>query len=242
MNDYADSKTGVDWSDSHFYKFFGGSKMIQQGLLSEKWYLKASLICAACAVLALTALFLLIGEPIILIISFASIILGWMYSHKPAALSHRCLGEVAIFIFFGLVPLGAGFYLQSGVIFPAKVVYASLPYSFLITAILFANEIPDLYSDLAANKRTWVSITGLEHAYILYIVLQIAGLISVIFCILRGIFASWTFVSVLFIIPAIKAALIIRRFPHDKLMLIKSSKITITEHAFVGIILLGGSV
>ena len=44
INDYADSRSGVDWQDLKEYNFFGGSKLIQKGILSENWYKNVALI------------------------------------------------------------------------------------------------------------------------------------------------------------------------------------------------------
>jgi len=49
LNDYADAKSGVDWRDRNFYKFFGGSKLIQEKVLSESFYLCAAVIFALLA-------------------------------------------------------------------------------------------------------------------------------------------------------------------------------------------------
>jgi len=56
MNDYADSKSGVDWQDRKFYKFFGGSKLIQEGILSEQFYLKSAIFCFILAFICISLL------------------------------------------------------------------------------------------------------------------------------------------------------------------------------------------
>lgn len=44
INDYADSLSGADWQDRQFWKFFGGSKFIQEGILSPQWYLVSAIL------------------------------------------------------------------------------------------------------------------------------------------------------------------------------------------------------
>ncbi|MGD9015680.1 MAG: prenyltransferase, partial [Candidatus Omnitrophota bacterium] len=85
LNDYADSKSGVDWQDRKWYTFFGGSKLIQEGELSEKFYFYAAMICFAIAAVCILMLSLFLRN--FSIIGFYALILflGFSYSHKPPA-------------------------------------------------------------------------------------------------------------------------------------------------------------
>ena len=56
INDYYDSKNGVDWKDRRFYGFFGGSKLIQEGVLPERFYLKGAILCAILALFCVISL------------------------------------------------------------------------------------------------------------------------------------------------------------------------------------------
>lgn len=242
INDYADSRSGVDWNDLHYYGLFGGSKLIQSGLLSERWYKNAAIFFASLAVLFITLISLMLGDRVVLGLAIGAGVLGWMYSLRPFALSHRALGEPLIFCLFGIVPFGAGFYLQTQIFFPPEILIASLPYGFLITAVLFANEIPDYVSDRAAGKRTWVSLCGPERAFLVYGLLQLGAFVALMFCISRRLYAPWVLISLVAIIPLIKALRIMRLFPYDKERLVLSSRITVAEYNCIGLILILGGV
>ncbi|MDD5584230.1 MAG: prenyltransferase, partial [Candidatus Omnitrophica bacterium] len=93
INDYADSKTGADWHDTNFYKFFGGSKLIQEGILSEIFYLKASLFCFCVAFVSVCVLAVIFRNISVLGFYLLIVFLGFSYSLKPLQLSYHRLGE-----------------------------------------------------------------------------------------------------------------------------------------------------
>lgn len=101
INDYADSKSGGDWQDKKFYSFFGGSKLIQEGVFSERFYLKAAIFFAAFACVCVIALAWILKKYSVISIFTAIIFLSWSYSHKPLQFSYHRLGELIILILFG---------------------------------------------------------------------------------------------------------------------------------------------
>ena len=56
INDYADSKSGADWQDKKFYTFFGGSKLIQEGVFLETFYFWAGIFCFSLASICISLL------------------------------------------------------------------------------------------------------------------------------------------------------------------------------------------
>jgi len=89
INDYADSKSGADWQDRKFYNFFGGSKLIQEGILSEKFYLNAAVICFIIASLSIVLLAVILQSLLIIGLYFLILFLAWSYSIKPLAFSYH---------------------------------------------------------------------------------------------------------------------------------------------------------
>ena len=131
----------------------------------------------------------------------------------------------AHFIHTGLFPTLQGFFM-------------SLPMGFLVTSILFVNEIPDVQDDRDAKKYTWVSVSGPDKAWLWYLALMSAAFLSVLVNVARGYLSPFALVSLILLIPGIKAASIVRTQYRDKLKLIASSKLTIAVHSMVSSILI----
>jgi len=238
INDYADSRTKADWQDKNFYKFFGGSKLIQQGIFREGFYLKAAISFALLGVMAVIFLALVKRSPMVVWLYILIIFLSWSYSHWPLRFSYHRLGEIFIFVLFGPVIVMGGYYIQSSVFPDLRSFLLSLPFGFLTTAILFSNEVPDYKSDKACAKFNWVSLVGPEGAYFVYFLLIGLGLLAILINVLLGYLKSWALISFLAILPAIKAGIILKRFPADKNRLVESSKLTIAIHSLVSLIII----
>lgn len=238
INDYADSKSGADWMDLRFYAFFGGSKLIQENVLAEKFYLHAAVFFALVSLISVVALSVLLQSVSVLGFFLAILLLAWSYSTKPLQLSYHRLGEFIIFILFGPALVMGGYFIQTK-IFPAKeALLISLPIGFLVTAILFANEIPDFPDDTLAGKFTWVSISGQKNAYLIYYALVFFAFLSVALNLMSGYQGIFALSAFIFILPAMKAARILKSSFQDKLKLMESSQLTIAVHAMVSIALI----
>jgi len=240
INDYADSKSGVDWQDRNFYGFFGGSKLIQEAVFSEKFYLYSSITCFALAFLCVISLALILQSISVVIFYLIVLFLAFSYSKGPIQFSYRRLGEIIIFLLFGPVPVMGGYFIQTKMFPDLRSLILSLPFGFLTTAILFANEIPDFKDDIKAGKFTWVSITGPAQAYILYYVLVFLAFSSIALSVFMGYSKAVVLFSFVFIILALKAAGILSEYYDDKARLTKSSKLTIDLQTFVGTVLIIG--
>jgi len=240
INDYADSRSGVDWQDRNFYKFFGGSKLIQENVLAEKFYLKAALIFALISSLCVILLSLALQSLSVIWMYLAIIALSWSYSERPLQFSYHRWGEFFIFILFGPVLVMGGYFIQTGIFPDLRSFMLSLPFGFLTTAILFANEVPDFREDKNAGKLTWVSISGPQRAFLIYYLLIILAFLAIIVNILLGYLGIQSALSLAFIIPAHKAAIILKRYPTDKMRLVESSKLTIAVQSLVSLVLITG--
>jgi 1,4-dihydroxy-2-naphthoate octaprenyltransferase len=137
------------------------------------------------------------GLPILLI-GLASIAAGILYTGGPYPFGYYGLGDVFVFVFFGLVAVTGTYYVQAAAAaplfpltpppdtIPATAVIASLPMAALITNILVVNNIRDLESDRAAGKHTlavYLSYTGSRTEFIGLLVL--AYLVPLWFVLLR---------------------------------------------------------
>lgn len=242
LNDYADSKSGADWHDPKHYGFFGGSKLIQDGIFSERSYALWSGSFFALAIAAVLALAILMKSPAIICYSAAIIFFAASYSCKPLALSYRRCGEFVIFVLFGPALVMGGYYIQTGIFPEPRSFLLSLPFAFFTTAILFANEVPDQVDDTKAGKYTWVSVVGNKRAYLLYIFLIVMAYASILANVIAGILRPAALVSFIFIILAVKAAGIIKAYPLEKARLVGSSKLTVMLQGLASLILILGVV
>jgi len=238
INDFADSRSGADWQDKNSYNFFGGSKLIQEGKLSEGFYFKTSLVFSALALFCVLALWLRLGKISCLFYYLIILFLGWSYSQKPLALSYCRLGELVIFLLFGPALVMGGYFIQTGIFPDLTSFLLSLPAGIFTVNILFANEIPDYPDDSKCKKLNWVSCCGQSKAYILYFILCILGFGAIILNISIGNLSKFALLTLIAAIPALKAGIILKQDYKDKLKLINSSKLTIAVHTLVSVILI----
>lgn len=238
INDYADSKSGADWQDKKFYEFFGGSKLIQADIFSEKFYLNLAILFAVISTLSVIFLALALKSWLVIVLYAVIIILGWSYSGKPFQFSYNRFGEVIIFILFGPVLVMGGYFIQTGIFPDLKSFMLSLPFGLLTTAILFVNEVPDYQEDRKSGKFTLVSMTGQRKAYIIYYFLALSVFLSIGLSIKQGYLNYFSLLSIICVLPVFKTINILKKYPEDKIRLIESSKLTIMLQTFISIILI----
>lgn len=242
INDYADSKSGADWHDKKYYSFFGGSKLIQEKVFSERFYLFASVVCFSLAFSCIVFLSVILKSMFIIVIYLAILLLAASYSEKPLRLSYHRAGEMIIFLLFGPALVMGGYFIQTRIFPTIEAFILSLPFGFLTTAILFANEVPDFPEDRKAAKFTLVCVSGPDKAYFLYYTLIFCAFFSIILSVVFGYLKPIALISLIFIAPAIKAAKILKKFYADKMRLIESSKLTIAVQTLVSIVLIIGAI
>jgi 1,4-dihydroxy-2-naphthoate octaprenyltransferase len=146
-NDAVDFLHGADTAQRR-----GPTRVTASGLLSPRQVLIGSYVCFGIAALAGAYLIILRGWPIMLA-GLLSIAAGVAYTANPFRLGYRGLGDLFVFIFFGVIAVVGSDYVQTGSIRPAAVL-ASVPVGLLATAVLVANNVRDIDTDRAAGKRT----------------------------------------------------------------------------------------
>ncbi|MEI7552465.1 MAG: 1,4-dihydroxy-2-naphthoate polyprenyltransferase [Verrucomicrobiota bacterium] len=95
------------------------------------------------------------GGPWLLLVGLASILCGVAYTGGPWPLAYHGLGDLFVFLFFGLVAVGATYFVQAGTL-GADVWLAAVPVGLLAANILIVNNYRDMETDAAAGKRTLV--------------------------------------------------------------------------------------
>lgn len=163
-NDYFDHVKGVDSHDRQ-----GPLRVTQSGLIPPESVRLGMILTFALA--ALVGLYLVyVGGWPILIVGIASILSALAYSGGPYPLASHGLGDLFVFIFFGLVAVGGTYYVQA-LELPLNILLAAAPMGMLITAILVVNNIRDIETDRSAGKRTLAVMLGKRWSRVEYVLL-----------------------------------------------------------------------
>jgi 1,4-dihydroxy-2-naphthoate polyprenyltransferase len=166
-NDYFDHVKGVDTGER-----LGPVRVAAAGLISLPHLRLAIALDFALAVLIGTYLVAAGGWPIVAI-GVASILAALGYSGGPRPLASLGLGDLFVFLFFGLAGVCGTYWVQAHAL-TAAVVVAALPVGALITAILVVNNLRDIATDARAGKRTLAVTLGRAGARIEFALL-VAG-------------------------------------------------------------------
>jgi 1,4-dihydroxy-2-naphthoate octaprenyltransferase len=145
-NDYSDFKRGAD---AHRV---GPARVTQSGLVEPARVKRAALVAFGIAMLLGLALTLLSGWPL-LVVGILSVASGWLYTGGPWPLGYHGLGDLFVFLFFGLVATCGTVYAQALVV-PAQAWSAAAAVGALATAILVVNNLRDRETDARVGKNT----------------------------------------------------------------------------------------
>ncbi len=174
-NDLGDFQRGADIRER-----VGPLRVTSAGLLSPR-EVKAGMF-AVFGLAALCGVYLIVlgGWPI-LAVGLLSIFAAIAYTAGPLPFGYYGLGDLAVFIFFGLVAVVGTFYVQAGHVTPL-VWLAALPMGALVTNILVVNNIRDVDTDARVGKRTLAVLLGRRGARLEYIaLLALAYAVPVVF-------------------------------------------------------------
>lgn len=174
VNDVGDESGGTDrQNDDRIYPYTGGSRFIQQNIMDARAMARLGTGLMITAALAGLLLFSLKG-PLVLAFGVVGILLGVIYSVGPVRLAGSGLGETAVAVAFGVLPVTGAAWLQSGTLDSAVVLY-SIPVSMWVAAILLINEVPDIRADGDNGKRTLPVRLGLKTTSVFYLSLHITA-------------------------------------------------------------------
>ncbi|QFU21900.1 1,4-dihydroxy-2-naphthoate polyprenyltransferase [Shewanella eurypsychrophilus] len=160
-NDYFDFKSGIDTDER-----LGPVRVSQSGLLAPEKVRNAMIMCLVLALIVGSYLIYHGGWPIAFL-ALAAILGALGYSGGPYPLASHGLGEVAAFIFFGLVAVVGSYFLQAGETSIAAWILGSA-IGFLNAAIMLVNNTRDIDTDVKAGKQTLAVRIGLGQARVLY--------------------------------------------------------------------------
>ncbi|MBV9195485.1 MAG: 1,4-dihydroxy-2-naphthoate polyprenyltransferase [Solirubrobacterales bacterium] len=146
-NDYSDARRGADTEDR-----LGPVRVTAGGLVPPRRVLVATYLTFGVAVLAGVYLIVVAGWQLLLV-GAASILAGVLYTGGPRPYGYEGLGEVFVFLFFGIVAVAGSYFVQVKHL-QWEAFALAVPVGLLAAAILVVNNVRDIASDRRAGKRT----------------------------------------------------------------------------------------
>ncbi len=191
-NDYSDGIRGTD-ADR-----VGPFRMVGSGAAAPKTVKAAAFAAfgvagAAGVVLAAMTSWWLIP------VGAVCVLAAWFYTGGPRPYGYAGLGELFVFVFFGLVAVLGTTYVQAGRV-SLTAVAAAIGVGLLACALLVANNLRDVHTDPAAGKRTLAVVLGEQLTRRVY-VLMIAGAFLAV--VVVGIRHPWCLIALAAAIPAV---------------------------------------
>jgi 1,4-dihydroxy-2-naphthoate octaprenyltransferase len=180
LNDYFDARNGSDAGNSErLFPFTGGSRLIQNGVLSMRatgilgYLLLASVIPAGVWLAARST-------PELIFVGLAGLLVGWAYSAPPLQLASRGLGEIAVICGWTLIVIGTDLVQRGRLAFAPLA--AGLAFALLVANLLYINQFPDVRADARAGKRTVVVRLGVARARWGYGALAVLAALWILAC------------------------------------------------------------
>ena len=167
VNDFADGQRGTD------DRRVGPVRLVGSGLATVGEVKRAALVAGGVAALAGLALAVAVG-PELLVVGACSLAAGYLYTGGPKPYGYLGLGEVFVFVFFGLVATVGSAYVQLERI-SGLAVAAAIPVGLLATALLVVNNLRDIPTDVVAGKVTLAVRLGDRDTRSLYAALLIGA-------------------------------------------------------------------
>jgi 1,4-dihydroxy-2-naphthoate polyprenyltransferase len=198
-NDYSDGIRGTDDVRAGPLRLVG-SKAASPAAVRTAAFASFGVGAVAGLVLVATSGWWLIA------VGAAAIVAAWFYTGGSRPYGYYALGEVSVFVFFGVVAVLGTTYVQLGR-FTWPSVAAAVGIGAIICAILVANNLRDIPTDTASGKRTLAVVVGDTNSRRLYGALLRAALLALVWL---AILEPWTLLGLVALAPATRAYLPIR--------------------------------
>jgi len=166
-NDYSDHVRGADAAR------VGPLRAASSGIVSPGQVRWAAIAAFSVAAITGVALSLAVDWRLVLV-GAACLLAGWLYTGGPRPYGYLGLGEVFVFLFFGLVATVGTAYVETGRV-TTLAVLMGCGVGFMATAILVLNNLRDIETDAAAGKRTLATRIGRRPTRVLLLALVCAA-------------------------------------------------------------------
>ena len=189
-NDYSDARRGADTEDR-----LGPVRVTAGGLLPPRRVLVGTWVAFGIAVAAGAYLIAIAGWEL-LAVGAASILAGVLYTGGPRPYGYAGLGEVFVFLFFGVVAVAGSYFVQTEEL-RWEAFALAVPVGLLAAAILVVNNVRDADTDRRAGKRTLAVRLGTPYARRLFVAMVAVALASPLVIWAAGGVEAWALLSLL---------------------------------------------
>jgi 1,4-dihydroxy-2-naphthoate octaprenyltransferase len=183
-NDYSDARRGADTEDR-----LGPVRVTAGGLMPPRQVLVGTYVAFGIAVAAGAYLIAIAGWQL-LVVGAASILAGVLYTGGPRPYGYEGLGELFVFLFFGVVAVVGSYYVQT-----EKLIWEafalSVPVGLLASSILVVNNLRDIETDRRAGKMTLAVRLGRVRTRRLFAVMLLVAFIAPVVIWLAGGLSAW---------------------------------------------------
>jgi 1,4-dihydroxy-2-naphthoate octaprenyltransferase len=185
-NDYSDGRRGTD------AERVGPMRLVGSGAATPRQVLAAAGLAFGVAALAGLVLAALCSWWLIAV-GAVCIAAAWTYTGGPLPYGYRALGEVFVFVFFGLVAVVGTTFVQTGTL-PGLAFAAAVPIGLLSVALLMVNNLRDIDGDGLVGKRTLAVLLGDRASRLAYVALLVValGMVAAI-----GVVRPWALLGLL---------------------------------------------
>jgi 1,4-dihydroxy-2-naphthoate polyprenyltransferase len=199
-NDYSDARRGADTEDR-----LGPVRVTAGGLMPPRHVLAGTYIAFGIAVAAGLYLAAVAGWELLLV-GVASILAGVLYTGGPRPYGYEGLGELFVFVFFGIVAVVGSYYVQTEEL-RWEAFALAVPVGLLSSAILVVNNVRDIDTDRRAGKRTLAVKLGRDRARVLFTAMVVLSFAAPVVILALGGLTPWllvTFAALPLGVPLIK--------------------------------------
>jgi 1,4-dihydroxy-2-naphthoate polyprenyltransferase len=199
-NDYSDGIRGTD-ADRVGPMRLVGSGTASPGAVKRAAFLAFGVAAVAGLVLGVTTAWWLV------LVGAASMLAAWFYTGGSKPYGYLGLGELMVFVFFGLVAVIGTAYVQSEE-WQASALYAAVGIGAIACAILVANNLRDIPTDRGSGKITLAVRLGDQRTRIFYVLLMLLALVALLGIALATTW--WALLALVYVVPAARAARVVR--------------------------------
>ena len=187
-NDYSDARRGADTEDR-----LGPVRVTAGGLMPPKHVLAGTYIAFGIAVAAGLYLAAVAGWEL-LVVGVASILAGVLYTGGPRPYGYEGLGELFVFVFFGIVAVVGSYYVQTEEL-RWEAFALAVPVGLLSSAILVVNNVRDIDTDRRAGKHTLAVKLGRERARALFTAMVVLSFAAPVVILALGGLTPWLLIT-----------------------------------------------
>ena len=202
-NDYSDARRGADTEDR-----LGPVRVTAGGLVPPGQVLLATYATFGLAV-GCGAYLVAVAGPELLAVGAASILAGVLYTGGPRPYGYEGLGELFVFLFFGVVAVAGSYFVQVQEL-PWQAFVCAVPVGLLASAILVVNNVRDLETDRRAGKRTLAVRLGRARTRTLYVAMLSCAFLAAPLPWLLGSMSAWLLLGWVTIPLAVSVARVVR--------------------------------